>query len=147
MCHLSKIKLSNISDLVTDFEGALAEQFVSQELLSLFGFYEEARLYYWSREAKNANAELDFLFQHSNNIYPIEVKAGKTGTLKSLQVYLAEKVEHTGIRFNLDFPTVGTNLSANIMVNGEFKKLDYSLISLPLYLAGGLSKVLNTLKT
>ncbi|PIY32857.1 MAG: AAA family ATPase, partial [Bacteroidetes bacterium CG_4_10_14_3_um_filter_42_6] len=88
-----------------------------------------------------------FLFQHSNNIYPIEVKAGKTGTLKSLQVYLAEKVEHTGIRFNLDFPTVGTNLSANIMVNGEFKKLDYSLISLPLYLAGGLSKVLNTLKT
>jgi predicted AAA+ superfamily ATPase len=121
MCHLSKIKLSNISDLVTDFEGALAEQFVSQELLSLFGVYEDARLFYWSREAKNANAELDFLFQHNNKIYPIEVKAGKTGTLKSLQVYLAEKGEHTGIRFNLDFPTVGTNLSANIMVNGELE--------------------------
>jgi hypothetical protein len=147
MCHLSNIKLSNISDLVTDFEGALAEQFVSQELLSLFGVYEDARLYYWSREAKNANAELDFLFQHNNKIYPVEVKAGKTGTLKSLQVYLAEKGENTGIRFNIDFPTVGISLSANIMINGENKMLEYNLISLPLYFAGGLNKVLNKLKT
>ncbi|MDP2723144.1 MAG: hypothetical protein Q8O72_10330 [Bacteroidales bacterium] len=94
-----------------------------------------------------SNGVLDFLFQHNNKIYPIEVKAGKTGTLRSLQVYLAEKGEHTGIRFNLDLPSVGTNLSANIMVNGELEKLDYTLISLPLYLAGGLSKVLNKLKT
>jgi len=90
---------------------------------------------------------LDFLFQHNNKIYPIEVKAGKTGTLKSLQVYLAEKSEHTGIRFNLDLPSVGNNLSVNIMVNTGLKKLDYTLISLPLYLAGGLWKILNTLKT
>jgi len=81
MCNLSRIKLSDVSNLVTDFEGALAEQFIGQELLSKFEYFEDAKLYYWSREAKNANAEIDYLFQLGNKIYPVEVKAGKTGTL------------------------------------------------------------------
>ena len=138
MCNLSKIKLSDVSNLVTDFEGALAEQFVGQELLSSFEYFEDAKLYYWSREAKNANAEIDFLVQLGNKIYPVEVKAGKTGTLKSLQVYLAEKNQNTGIRFNLDLASVGNNLSTTINIKGEMKNLEYNLISLPLYFAGNL---------
>ena len=141
VCSMSKIKLSDIRNLVTDFEGALAEQFVGQELLSSFEYYEDAKLYYWSREAKNANAEIDFLFQVNNKIYPVEVKAGKSGTLKSLQVYLAEKNENTGIRFNLDLPSVGKNLSAVINVKGEMKNLKYNLISLPMYFAGDFRNV------
>jgi len=68
-------------------------------LLTAFEYYEDAKLYYWLREAKNTNAEIDYLYQIENTIYPVEVKAGKTGTLKSLQVYFAEKNENTGIRF------------------------------------------------
>jgi len=134
-CHMSKINLSDIQNLVTDFEGTLAEQFVAQELLSTAPIYEDAKLYYWTREAKNANAEVDFIFQINNKIYPAEVKAGKTGTLKSLQVYLSEKKETTGIRFNLDMPSFGKHLSAGINIKGNMHELQYNLLSLPLYLA------------
>ncbi len=140
-CNLAKIKLTDIQNLITDFEGALAEQFVGQELVSSFEHYEDAKLYYWSREAKNANAEIDFLFQIENTIYPIEVKAGKTGTLKSLQVYLAEKNEKTGIRFNIDLPSIGNDLSAVVNMKGKKYDLKYKLISMPMYLAAYLKDI------
>ena len=47
-----------------------------------------------------------------------------------------KKNENTGIRFNLDLPSVGKNLSSAINVKGKMRNLKYSLISLPLYLAG-----------
>ncbi len=140
VCSMSKIKLSDIQNLITDFEGVLAEQFVGQELLSSFEHFEDAKLFYWSREAKNANAEIDFLFQIENKIYPIEVKAGKTGTLKSLQVYLTEKNENTGIRLNIDLPSIGSDLSVAINVKGKMQKLIYKLISLPLYFTDNIRK-------
>jgi len=145
-CSVSRIKLIDISNLITDFEGALAEQFVGQELLASFHHYEDAKLYYWVREAKNTNAEIDFLHQVNNTIYPVEVKAGKTGTLKSLQVYLAEKKENTGIRFNTDLPSVGKNLETVVNLHGRKQSLKYNLISMPLYFAALLNSVgINTL--
>ena len=141
LCSLSHIKLTGLKNLVTDFEGALAEQFVGQELLTSFNYYEDAKLYYWVREAKNTNAEVDFLYQIGNSIYPVEVKAGKTGTLKSLQIYLAGKKEHTGIRFNIDLPSVGKNLKATVILGGNKKVIDYNLVSLPLYFAALIKKI------
>jgi len=142
VCSLSRIKLSDLSNLVTDFEGALAEQFVGQELITSFEFYEDAKLFYWVREAKNTNAEIDFLHQIKNKIYPLEVKAGKTGTLKSLQVYLAEKKAQTGIRFNTDLPSIGKNLNAKVNIKGKQQVINYSLISLPLYFASRIQSVI-----
>ncbi len=138
VCSLAKIKLTDIKDLITDFEGALAEQFAGQELISSFAYYEDAKLFYWVREEKNANAEIDFLFQIENKIYPVEVKAGKTGTLKSLQVYLAEKKTKTGIRLNADLPSLGKNLTAVVNIKGKKQSLVYNLISLPVYFASNL---------
>jgi Holliday junction resolvase-like predicted endonuclease len=37
------------------------------------------------REKRNAEAEIDYLIQSGNQVVPIEVKAGKTGTLKKLR--------------------------------------------------------------
>ncbi len=85
----------------------LAEQFIGQELIAGIQPHISPQLFYWSREEKNSNAEIDYIFQHKNNIYPIEVKSGKTGTLKSLQLYLYEKKLDTGIRFNMDIPSIG----------------------------------------
>jgi predicted AAA+ superfamily ATPase len=104
-------------------------------LLTTFEFFEDGKLFYWTREKKNANAEIDYLFQVGNSIFPIEVKAGKTGTLKSLQVYLGEKDQKTGIRFNLELPSYGENLQAGINISGIITQIEYSLLSLPLYLA------------
>ncbi len=145
-CSISKIKLTDIKNLITDYEGTLAEQFVGQELISSFDYYEDSKLYYWAREAKNANAEVDYIFQVENKIYPIEVKAGKTGTLKSLQVYLAEKKQHTGIRLNLDLPSMGNNLTAIVNTKGQKQNITYSLISFPLYMGGNLKSNVIKLK-
>ena len=135
--NLTGIKLVNVDKLVTAFEGALAEQFVLQELIAGSKPYHEQKLNYWIREAKNSNAEVDCLFQIRNEIYPIEIKAGKRGTLKSLHIFLAEKNKKTGIRLNTDTPSIGKDLQASVNIPGS-NKLTYNLISLPLYLAGKL---------
>ena len=65
-------------------EGKLAEQFVGQHL---FNPLEPPQLTYWLREQKTANAETDYVTASGNQVIPIEVKAGKSGTLKSLQQF------------------------------------------------------------
>ncbi len=140
--QLAGIRLMDINNLITASEGALAEQFVFQELIACSEPYIEQKLHYWIREAKNSNAEIDCLYQIGNQVYPIEIKAGKRGTLKSMHVFLAEKNKLTGIRFNIDIPTVGKGLTARVNLPGK-EDLTYDLISLPLYLAGRLGRIIN----
>ncbi len=88
-------------NLLAVYKGLVAEQFVGQQLLALGKHYIEPELYYWQREVRGSAAEVDYLWQKGENILPVEVKAGKTGTLKSLRVYLSEKNVPFGIRFSL----------------------------------------------
>jgi predicted AAA+ superfamily ATPase len=69
--------------LFTEFKGALSENFVAQELSTLF----EKRLFYW---ASGADAEVDFVLPIDTEFYPLEVKSGENKRKKSLLVY-AEK--------------------------------------------------------
>jgi len=139
--HLARIKLIDVNEILTAHEGSLAEQFVFQEMLSSSAPFIQKKLNFWIREAKNSNAEVDCIYQLDNKVFPVEVKAGKRGTLKSLQVYLAEKNIHSGVRLNADLPSMGKDLDAktNLPGNSEIK---YNLISLPLYLAGKLDQIL-----
>ncbi len=139
--HLGNIQLIDIDNLITNNEGMLAEQFIGQELVSSGKPFIDNKLFYWIREEKNANAETDYIFQHANTLYPIEVKAGKTGTLKSLHIYLHEKRLTTGIRFNLDVPSIG-NFSISMKNAKTNNTLNYKLISLPLYFCCELVNVL-----
>lgn len=68
--------------------GGIAEQFVAQELLAYSDITKKNQLYYWHREEKHSNAEIDFVFEHQGHIIPIEVKSSGKGHLKSLQQYL-----------------------------------------------------------
>ena len=122
----------------------LAEQFIGQELISTGKPYIDTKLFYWMREEKNANAETDYLFQHNNTLYPIEVKAGKTGTLKSMHIYLYEKKLSTGIRFNLDLPSIGDFTVSMKNIKSD-ETLHSTLISLPLYFCSELSVILSKL--
>lgn len=74
--------------------GRLAEMHVG------LGNPMEARdlFYYWHREAKNANAEVDYIVQYCNGILPIEVKSGTRGSMKSLRILMEEKHLSLGIR-------------------------------------------------
>ncbi len=66
--------------LFTNFKGTLTEQYVLQELL-VAGF----RPCYWTNDA--GNAEVEFVVQGANGVYPVEAKAGINIQAKSLKVY------------------------------------------------------------
>jgi len=59
-------------------------------------------LFYWHREARSRNAEVDYVVRVGSTIVPIEVKAGARGRMKSLRVYLTEKKNARGVRISLD---------------------------------------------
>jgi len=143
--HIGNIQLVALDNLITINEGALAEQFIGQELLTLSDPYLDPALFYWSREAKNSNAELDYLIQHNNQIFPVEVKAGKSGTLKSLHVFLHEKNIKTGIRFNTDVPSYA-QLSTKVRTKNSDTEIEYRLVSLPLYMCHWLPGILNQIQ-
>jgi Holliday junction resolvase-like predicted endonuclease len=64
--------------------GGIAEQAVGQLLRTIGPFYIEPTLYCWHREDPGSSAEIDYIIQHGNTVISIEVKAGATGSLKSL---------------------------------------------------------------
>ena len=77
-------------DLLAVYNGALAEQFVAQELVASLGGDEP---HWWKRDAKNAHAEIDFMVALNGRAQPIEVKSGAAGRLKSLHQFLKETPE------------------------------------------------------
>jgi hypothetical protein len=123
-------------------EGKLAEQFVGQHLINPF---EQPRLTYWLREAKSANAEVDFVISNGNQVIPIEVKAGTSGTLKSLQQFVLNKNAALCVRFDLNPPDIG-QISHSARVNGGSTPVSYSLLSLPLYLVQELPRLLDEIR-
>lgn len=68
--------------LFTEFKGALTEQYVLQQLVSL----QENPVYYWATE--KGTAEVDFVLQHQQDVIPIEVKAEENLKSKSLRSYV-----------------------------------------------------------
>lgn len=116
--------------------GSLAEQFIGQALLKLEPSYRTPELFYWVREKAQAAAELDYVWQHKNRIIPIEVKAGKTGRLKSLHYFIREKPWSFAVRFNADVPSL---LQENVKLPDE-NSISYKLLSLPFYLAEQLER-------
>ncbi|TLU81514.1 MAG: ATP-binding protein [Chlorobium sp.] len=77
------------SDLLAIYRGAMAEQFVGQEML----VSQQSALYYWERQAKSSSAEVDYLAVLNGKIHPVEVKSGATGSLRSLHLFLASYPE------------------------------------------------------
>lgn len=98
--NLSDLLVSNDFDVIN--RGALAETFTALELLAYSNPRIKQNLFYWHREAKNSNAEIDYIFQKNDKIIPIEVKAGTRGQMQSLRLFLAEKKQHYGIRISLE---------------------------------------------
>ena len=94
---LNSIWETNINHLLL---GAQAEQFVGQELLAYSDPFINTPLFYWERDKKGSIAEVDYVIQLGSKIIPIEVKAGTTGRLKSLSLFLNEKKCPFGIRIS-----------------------------------------------
>ncbi len=78
--------------------GKLAEMLVGLEVLKAGSPFVENHLYYWHREAKSSNAEVDYIVQIGNAIVPIEVKSGRKGSMKSMRIMMGEKRLSVGVR-------------------------------------------------
>ncbi len=134
LCSVLNINELNIQDdgpyLIN--KGAVAEQFIGQHLLYAGDYYQSPALFYWMREAKSAAAEVDYLLPIDRQIVPIEIKAGATGTLRSLHQFCHEKQSNHALRFNAEPPSI---LKSTIAVTATGDVI-YNLLSLPLYMVG-----------
>ncbi|MDD4604430.1 MAG: AAA family ATPase [Bacteroidales bacterium] len=120
--RLSQLDPSAIAEgnrLLTEFKGALTENFILESLIQQF----EGVPRYW----KSGNsAEVDFVFQHQNRIIPVEVKSNENVRSKSLSFYCKTYKPELSIRFSL------RNL-----------KLDPGLLNIPLFMADYTKKMLD----
>jgi predicted AAA+ superfamily ATPase len=67
--------------LFNEYEGAFVENYVAQQLISYF----QQPLHYW--RSKGGKAEVDFLYEFADQIFPLEVKSGINPKSKSLKSY------------------------------------------------------------
>jgi len=87
-------------DLMQINSGAVAEQFVGQELRACSDRHQPYQLFFWARDKRGSMAEVDFVINVGSEILPVEVKAGKAGRLKSMRLFIQEKKSRFGIRIS-----------------------------------------------
>lgn len=116
-------------DLMLLNRGLQAEQFVGQELLAYRKPYMQSELFYWDRQKPSSSAEVDYVINVNERIIPIEVKAGTTGSLRSLQLFLNEKNYDLGLRLSL-----------------KPLEMHQRVLSIPLYMISETQRLVSTIK-
>jgi uncharacterized protein len=122
------------TDLQQVYKGSIIEQIVGQEMMA----YQTSILYkpnFWVREKNESSAEIDYIYISSDKIIPIEVKAGATGHLKSLHIFMDTARHNMAIRVyggKLEITTCNT-------ISGK----PYYLLNLPYYLIAGLDNYIS----
>ena len=91
--------LTNV-DISAVNRGAIAEQFVGQELAAWQQAGPLRPMTYWHREARGSSAEVDYLLEQGERILPVEVKEGTQGGMKSLHLFLKEKKQTKGLKIS-----------------------------------------------
>lgn len=121
-------------DLHSLYQGILAEHIVGQELLAR-SVQSSAKLAFWVRERRPSTAEVDFVLPHRNLLIPVEVKAGNSGTLRSLHQFVDEADQPWAIRL---YAGPLRREAARTRQGKQFQ-----LLSLPYFLAGKLQEYLD----
>lgn len=81
--------------IFTEYKGALAEQYVLQQLIAT----QDQPVYYWATE--KGTAEVDFVLQRGQSVIPIEVKAEENLKAKSLKTYVEQYQPQQAIRYSM----------------------------------------------
>lgn len=68
------------TEIFSEYNGAFMENYIASELVT----DGHKNLFYWT---SGSNAEVDFVFQEGNIVYPLEVKSGLNRNIKSLRSY------------------------------------------------------------
>jgi len=117
------IGLTDFSDF---YKGKIIAHMVMQELTSI---HEEIdfKPSFWVREKKASDAEVDLIYQYGDKIFPIEIKAGKQGTLRSLHQFVEASDHPYAVRMYAGKFSVEEHLT-------PIKRKPYLLMNLPYYL-------------
>lgn len=118
-----------LEDVMTLSKGAIAEQFVGQELIANQDPYVNEPLYFWMRSHAGSQAELDYVLSVNRHVVPVEVKSGKTGRLRSLLQFLSEKEVPFGIK-----------------LSQQTLSFDQKVLSVPLYLTAQIPRLVMALR-
>ena len=121
-----------LKDLNNLYQGKITEHIVGQQLLATHTVNQN-QLMFWVREKPQSNSEIDYVIPHGTHLIPIEIKSGKTGTMRSL---------HSFIDFSED------NLFAIRLYSGKISRetiksingKSFKLLNLPYYLCGQLER-------
>lgn len=132
-------QINSLDDITMINSGGVAEQVVGQLLRTIEAPYIEPSLYCWHREEMGSSAEIDYVIQHGSKVIPIEVKAGSTGSLKSLHLFMGLKKFPIALRINSDYPNK-TNVDVKDHAGNS---IQYHLISIPFYLIGQIHRLLD----
>lgn len=109
------------NDVFQEFRGAMAEQYVAQQLVAQTMAGHEKRLFYWRNE--KTGTEIDFLVEN-DDVMPLEVKSGTNAKSKSLAGYRKQFEPSLLARATL------LNLKA-----------DADLLNIPLYLVPSIERL------
>lgn len=103
LCKLRPSELITQDNITMVNSGAAAEVVVGTELLTAVSPRTCSDLFYWHRESRNSNAEVDYVTQVGAHVVPIEVKAGSRGAMRSLHMFLkSHTASPYGIRTSLE---------------------------------------------
>lgn len=112
------------------WNGDIAEHIVAQELLGATTLFGEKRMF-WVRDARNSQAEVDFVIRHKSHLLPIEVKTGSNSKLRSLHQYMEESNENIALRL------WNGPMTSDIITRTASRP--FTLYNIPLYYAGHLN--------
>lgn len=112
------------------WNGDIAEHIVAQELLGATTLFGEKRMF-WVRDARNSQAEVDFVIRHKSHLLPIEVKTGSNSKLRSLHQYMEESNENIALRL------WNAPMTSDIITRTDSRP--FTLYNIPLYYAGHLN--------
>ena len=115
------------------YRGRIAEHIVGQELAGAT-FSIMNTIEFWTREKKGSSAEVDYVVSHKGMLIPVEVKAGASGSLRSLHQFVDAAPHAWAVRFYSGEAVIE---DAQTVAGKKYK-----LINLPHYLAGKLDAIL-----
>lgn len=90
--------------------GALTEQYVGQQLLTMQPNDNRAELFYWQNDTRNSQAEVDYILSVDDLLIPIEVKSGSIGRLRSLHIYMHSHDVKLGVKLSTDTLDTSQNI-------------------------------------
>lgn len=108
------------TQIFEEFKGAIAEQYVYQQLKSV----DEIPIFYWSNDSRRS--EIDFVIQHGEYVVPVEVRAEKNLKAKSLNNFIQEYKSKKSVRTSL----------------ADYKLNDNNLYDIPLYAISNIEEII-----